>query len=113
MIVQCLVFRAIQESARIQTVHRNEVAPVLPAIREIESRVGAAEGAIGCGHASMRLGVSESRPCSGHNHQTGFAAIFGWGSALYHFQRLYRIDRKLIGEDLALLVGNRLAVDRE
>src|SRR5208337_4238408 len=109
MIVQRLVFRPIQESACVQSVRRNEVAPVVAAVRKIESTVGTSKGAVRGRNASVWLGYTEARPRCCHNHKTGFAAIFGGRRTLNHLQRLYCIDRKLIGENLALLVGNRLA----
>ncbi len=60
----------------------------------------------GCGYSQARAG--------GHvNDDAGFVAEFGRGRARDDFHGLDGIQRNLVGEDLALLVGNGLAVDRE
>ncbi len=47
------------------------------------------------------------------DHQASFVAVFGGWCAVDHFERLNRIDRNLVREDLALLVRDRLAVHRK
>ena len=61
----------------------------------------------------MRCGDSQARAGGHHHHQAGLAAILGGRRAFDDFHRLHGVDRELIGEDLALLVRNRLAVDGE
>ena len=46
----------------------------------------------------------------GHNDQAGFAAVLGRRRAADDLDGLNRVGGNLVGEDLALLVGDRLAV---
>ena len=59
------------------------------------------------------LGDAETGAGGGHDHKAGLAAVFGGRRALDHLNGLHGVDRELVGEDLALLVGDGLAVDGE
>ena len=61
----------------------------------------------------MRLCDAQAGAGGHHHHQAGLSPIFGGRRAFNDFHRLDGVDRQLIGEDLAHLVGNRLAVDRK
>lgn len=50
----------------------------------------------------------------GHvDHNAGLVTVFSRWSAGDDLQRLNRVERNLIGENLALLIGDGLAVNRE
>ena len=61
----------------------------------------------------MRLRLPESRARRHLDHQAGLIAIFGRRGAFDHLHRLHGVERDLIREDFALLVGDGLAVERE
>ena len=106
--------RAIQKAAGVQPVERNEIAPALAAVRRDRSRRSTIpKRAVGCGDVAVRLGDAQAGARGHHDHQAGLAAIFGGRRALDHLHRLHGVHRKLIRENLALLVGDRLAVDRK
>ncbi len=85
----------------------------MPSIGKIEAAVGGAESAVRSRDIAVRRGRAQARAGGHHDHQAGLAAILGGRRAFDHFHRLHGVDRDLIREDLALLVGNRLAVDGE
>src|SRR5580658_1081163 len=111
MIVKNLVLRAIQKAARVQAVGGDEVSPVVLAVRKIKAPVGSAEGAVRTRYVSVGSGNPEPRACGNHDHQTSLTAILRRGRAFKDFHRLDGVDRQLVGEDLALLIRNRLAVN--
>ena len=113
VIVHYLVLRPIQKSASVHSVHGNEVTPRPAAVSQVKPSVRRAEAAVAGRHVPMGLGDAQARSRSHHNHHAGLVAIFGGRGALDHLHGLHRLGRNLIREDLALLVGNLLAVDRE
>ncbi len=106
-------FGWIQESAGIQAVRRDEVSPFLAADGQPEPAAYGAEAAIRREHGACRLGNAEARPCRNFDHQARFVAIFSRWSSRHGFDRLNRVQRNLVGEDLALLVRNGLPIYRE
>ena len=113
MVVEDLVFGAIEESARIEAAGRNEVPPVIRSVAQIEPAAAIAEAAVRSRHIAMRRLRTEAGTGGYHNHKARLAPVFRGRRAFDHFHRLHRIDRNLIGKNLALLVGNGLAVDRK
>ena len=61
----------------------------------------------------MRRGHALSRAGGHVDHHTGFVSILGWRRSVDDFQGLNGVNRNLVGENLALLVRDRLAVHRE
>ncbi len=49
----------------------------------------------------------------GFDDEAGLVAVLGCRSAADDLERLHSVGGKLVGEDLALLVGDGLAVDGE
>ena len=103
----------IEEAPGVEAVDLDEVAPVLAAVAEIDRAGGRAEGAVGGGDAAGWLGDSLAGAGCDLDDEAGLAAKLGRRGAGDDFERLDRVGRKLVGEDLALLVGDGLAVDGE
>ena len=61
----------------------------------------------------VRRGHALARARGHVDHDAGLVAIFGRRRARDDLHRLNRIQGNLVGEDLALLVGDGLAIDRE
>ena len=61
----------------------------------------------------MRRGHALARARGRDNHHAGLASVFRGRRARDHFHGLNRVEGNLVGEDFALLVGDRLAVDGE
>ena len=59
----------------------------------------------------MRLRHTQAGARCHDNDQAGFVAVFGGRSAFNHLHGLHGISGKLVGENLALLIGDGLAVD--
>ena len=113
LVVEDGELRRIEKAAGVEAVGLDEVAPVLAAIGQIEAAGRRAEGAIGGVDAAGGLGDALAGARGGHDDQAGLAAVLGRRRAADDFDGLNRVRRKLVGEDLALLVGDRLAVDGE
>ena len=59
----------------------------------------------------MRRGYTLTRARGRYNYDAGLASIFRGRRAGDDFHRLDRVEGDLIRKDLALLVGDRLAID--
>src|SRR5271156_2681978 len=105
--------RRIEETARVQTTYGDEVSPILSPVREIGTPVRGSKRSVGGGNTPVRCSYTLARASGGNDHDARLASVFRWRRAGYDFHRLNGFDGKLIGEDLALLVGDRLAVDGE
>ena len=113
LVVEDGELRRIEKAAGVEAVDFNEVAPVLAAVAEIEGAGGGAEGAVGTADAAGGLGDALTGAGGGHDDQAGLAAVLGRRRAGDDFDGLNGVGGKLVGEDLALLVGDRLAIDGE
>src|SRR5271156_3312161 len=113
MIVNRDKLRAIEKTAGVQSTQGNKVTKFLTAVSEIESAVRGTEAAVGCGDVTMRYGTAEAGAGSDHNHETGFATVFGGRRTFDHLHRLHGFDGELIRKYLALLVRDGLVVDRK
>ena len=113
LVVKDNKLRRIEKAPSVQAVELKEVSSFLGAVSEIERTVGGAEVSIGRGNVSCGLGQSLSRAGRDVNDQAGLVAIFGGRRSGNHFDRLHGIGRELVGEDFALLVGHRLAINRK
>src|SRR6185312_4738755 len=99
-------FRWIEKAAAVQSAGGNEVSPILAAIAQVDTHIGGAKAAIGSCDAALG-GVNALSRARGHvDHYAGLLAEFGGRSAGDDFHRLNRIERNLVGKDLALLVGD-------
>src|SRR5689334_20206472 len=103
----------VKETAGVQAIELKEVAPVGTAIGDIHGTGRGAEGAIGAGNAPSWLGHALAGASGDIDNEAGLVAIFGGRGAGDDLQGLHRVRRKLVGEHLALLVGDGLAIDGE
>src|SRR5260370_35978805 len=108
-----LDFRWIQESPALQSVYGDEVPPFLSPIGKIEANVRGAKTSVGTVYSPRRFGHAEPGFRGYFDHQARFVAKLRWRCAGDHLQRLNRIGWNLSGEDLALLVSDRLPVHRK
>src|SRR5581483_3451944 len=106
-------FGRIQETSTVQPVYRDEVAPVLASVSEIESRVGCPEASIGSRYRSVRSGKALARACCGVDDNARLLAVLSRWRAGDDFERLNCIEWNLIREYFALLIGDRLPVQRK
>ena len=105
--------RRIEKTAGVEPVGLDEITPALAAIGKIDAAIRGAEIAIGGINRSGRLCNALAGARGGHDDETRLAAVLGRRRATDNLDGLNGIGRKLVGEDLALLVGDRLTVDRE
>jgi len=93
--------------------HFDEVAPVLVAVAQVDGSGGRSEGPIRRGHRSS--GSCDALAGAGGyvDDDAGLAAELGRRRAVDDFERLDGLGGKLVGENLALLIGDGLAVDGE
>ncbi len=119
--VKCIFFVAlvvedaelgrIEKAPGIQGVELDEVAPVFAAVGEIESAAGRSKGAVGGRDGAGGLGYALAGTGSRHDDEAGLSAVFSRRRAGDDFEGLNGIGGNLVGEGLALLIGDRLAVD--
>ena len=102
----------VEEAPAAQRVGGEEVAELLAAEAEGGFLADRAEGAVLRGEAAEGL-LAESGTRDGVDHQAGLVAELRARRAGDQFHRLDGVERNLRGELLALLIGDRLAVDRE
>ena len=102
--------RRIEETAAVEPAHGDEVSPFFASVTEIEAASCRPKRAVRPGHASVRRRFAQARARGHVNYEARLVAVFGGRRAGNHFERLDRIERNLIREHLALLVGDRLAV---
>ena len=72
-----LIFRRIQESATVQSACRDEIAPFLIAVGEVEAGIGRAERAVGTVDTAMRRCNAETGTRGSLDHNAGLATEFG------------------------------------
>ena len=113
LVVDGVKFRWVEKPAAVQSVRRNEVSPLRAANGQPEASPDRAEAAVGRVDSALWLGHTEARLRRHLDDQARFAAVFGWGPSRDRFQRLNRVQRNLVREDLTLLIGNGLAVNGE
>ncbi len=103
----------VEKPAAIQSAGGDEVSPLLSAVAEVDAEIGGAKTAVGSCNAALGRGHALAGARGDVDHYAGLLAEFRWRRAGNHFHRLNRIEGNLVGEDFALLVGDRLAIDRE
>src|SRR5260370_27200358 len=103
----------IKEPAGVQTIDFDEVSPVLAAVGKIEASGRGAERPVGRSYASVRSSRALPRTGGYVDDEAGLSTIFGGRGSRNRLNRLDRIRRNLIGEHLALLIGDRLSVYRK
>src|ERR1700694_5211225 len=105
--------RRIKKAATVQTASRNEIAPLLATVTKVESDGRGAKTAIGSGEAPLRFRQPLARPRRNIDHDACLLAILSRGCAGDDLHRLNGIERNLVGENFALLVGDGLAIHGE
>src|SRR4029077_16220365 len=96
-------FRGIEKTPAVQPTRGNKVPPILAAVRKIEIHVARSEVTVGSRDAAVRR--SHALPgLSRHidDHASLVAILRGW-RACDDLHRLDRIQRNLVGKNLALL----------
>ena len=106
-------FRRIKKAARAQAIGRDEVAPFGSTEGNVEAGIHGAKRAIRSREASRRLRHTQTRARRRLDHQAGLISKFRWRGTGNDFQRLDGIRGNLIRKDLALLVGDGLAIERK
>src|SRR4029077_6904980 len=101
-------FGRIEEAAGVQAVYRKEVPPLGSADCDIEIGTDGAKRTVGGREASGRLHHAQARARGRLDYQASLIAKFRRRSTGNDFQRLHGVGGNLIGEDLALLVGDGL-----
>ena len=105
--------RRIEKAPGIQAVQLKEVAVSGAAIADINGAGRLAERPIGAGDVSRGLGEAFARAGRHVDDQAGFVAVLCRRCTRDHVEGLHGVRWDLVGENLALLVGDRLAVERE
>ena len=104
-------FRRIEKTAAFQSAGGNEVSPILAAVAQVDPDIGGAKAAIGSRDAALGGGHALSRARGHVDYDAGLLSEFGGRRAGDDFHRLNGIERNLVGKNLALLVGDGLAID--
>ena len=112
VVVDNAEFRPIEEATGIQAVGGDEVSPILAAVGEVAVHIRRSEGAVRGGHVAVR----RSRP-SPERVVTSMTRLvlspYSAEGARRSPHRLHGVERNLVGEHLALLVGDGLAIERK
>src|SRR6185437_16069423 len=113
LVVHHLEFGWIEKTSAVEAADGNVVPSFVAAIGEIEAGVRAAKSSIRGEDTPVWLLHSHSGTSRHLDHHTGLVAEFGRRGSGNDFQGLNRIERNLIGKLLALLICDRLTVNRE
>ncbi len=113
LVVCNLEFRGIEKAAIIQSAHGDEIPPLGSAETQIESNIGRPKTAVRGGDTALGSGHALAGAGCHVDHDAGLVAVFGRRRAGDDFQGLHGIERNLVRELLALLIGDGLAVHRE
>ena len=105
--------RRIEKASAVQPIHGDKIPPLRATIPEVDSSCGSAKTAIGGSNITVGRSHALSRTCGHIDDDACLFAKFGRWRTVNYFQRLDGIQRNLIRENLALLVSNRLAVQRK
>src|SRR5664280_377030 len=105
--------RRIEEAAAVEPVRRDEISPVLAAVGEVQVEVGAAKRAIGGRDAAMWRRGAKARTRAYVDHEAGLVSELGGRRSADDRHRLHGVERNLVGKYLALLVRDRLAIERK
>src|ERR1700737_2237079 len=108
-----LEFRRVKKASCVQPAYRNEISPLRSSEGDIGPAGNGAKRPVRSGHASGWLLLSETGARGDLDYKTRLVAVFRGRSAGDHLHRLDRIYRDLVGENLALLIGDGLAVNRK
>ena len=106
-------FRCVQEASRSHPICRQEIAGFLATRTKVDGLGDRSEGTVFRLEASRGLCQAQTRTCGRVYNKTGLVAVLGSGRAGDQLHRLDRIHRYLRRECFALLVADRLSVDRE
>src|SRR2546423_5136051 len=105
-----LEFWGIEETAGVQRVRGDEIAPLRTAKRYVKATVGRAKAAVRGFHAAHRFCLAQAGTRRHLDDQTRLVTKFGGRSAGDDFPRLNRIRPELIWKEFAGLIRNWLAI---
>ncbi len=105
--------RRIEEAARVEPVRRDEFPPVLAAVGEVEIQVRAAKATVTSRDGAVRGRRTLARTRGYVDHQAGLVSELSRRGTADDRHRLHGIERDLVGEHFALLVRDRLAIQRK
>src|SRR4029077_16101142 len=111
--VHYLELRRIEEPSGVQTAGGNEIPPLLAAEGNVKPAVDRSERTVGSAHGSRGRGLPQAGTRGNFDPQAGLVSELCRWRARNDFQRLNGFHGNLVREDLALLVRDGLAVDRE
>src|SRR5882724_6584999 len=103
----------VEKTARVQAAHGNEVTPLRATIGKVEPEIGGAETAIGGGDGALGSGHALARARSHVDDDARLLAVLSGWRTRDDLQRFDGIERNLVGENFALLIGNGLPIDRK
>src|SRR5215475_2671906 len=106
-------FRRVEKASGVQAGRGDEVSPVLAAVTEIHTQIRSSEGPVRGRDAAVGSGHALAGARGDVEHDAGLVTVFGGGRAGDDFHRLDRVGGNLVGELLAELVGDGLAVERD
>jgi hypothetical protein len=112
-VVERFELRRIEKPIRPQAGHREEVANRVRPGAETDVTRRAVERSVSERCAAGRLGLIETRFGHDVDNQTALVAVFGRSNSCDDFHRLHGILRNLIRVQPALLVRDRLVVNRK
>ena len=110
LVVKNHKFWSVQKATGIQAIEFEEVSPGLGAVANIESSRCRAKCPVGRGKTPGGFGKTLPRSRGYLNHQACLIPVLRRWRAGNDLNRLNGIGGDLVGENLALLVGDRLAV---
>ena len=97
----------------IDSIQRDEITECLAASGKCDAGGWSLERTIAQGHRSAGWIGAKAGAGRRFDNEAGLVAELGGGRALERAHLLNRAYGNLVGEDAALLIGNRLAVDAE
>src|SRR5579884_3160407 len=103
-------FRRIEKTPAVQSADGDEISPFLTTVSKIEVRSRSSKAAIGRVESAMGRGNTLAGARCYVNDEAGFFSKFGRWRTGDDRHIFHSIQRDLVGENLALLVGNRLAI---
>src|SRR2546428_4740911 len=108
-----LEFRWIEKAPAVQSVRGNEIAPSVAPEGDCAARIRGAKRAVRSGHAARRPFLPKTGARRHLDNEARLIAILCGRGAGDDLHGLNRIHGNLVGENLALLVGDGLPVNRE
>src|SRR5579884_1897746 len=102
--------RRIEKTPAVQSADGDEISPFLTTVSQVEVRSRSSKAAIGRVESAMGRGNALAGARCYVDDEAGFFSKFGRRRTRDDRHIFHGIQRNLIGENFALLVGNRLAI---